>query len=81
MPPRGCLEFTANFVAADNFIVLEIRDAEEREKKGCALLAANSDSNRRESRSNELKRASYDNERRFLRFAIIDTANFRVIDS
>lgn len=53
MPPRGCLEFTANFVAADNFIVLEIRDAGESEKKeGCALLAANSDSNRRESRSN-----------------------------
>lgn len=33
MLPRGSLEFTANFVAADNFIVLEIRDAGEREKK------------------------------------------------
>lgn len=38
MPPRGCLEFTANFVAADNFIVLEIRDAQERKKRDARFL-------------------------------------------
>lgn len=81
MPPRGCLEFTANFVAADNFIVLEIRDARGRKKKGRALLAANSDSLTDENRDRTRAEASYDNERRFLRFVIIDTANFRVIDS
>lgn len=70
-------------MAADNFVVLEIRDAGDGRKKGCALLAANSDSQPTENRdrTGSPKRASYDNERRFLRFAIIDTANFRVIDS